>query len=65
MYAIRSRIAVAEAVAVGLTVWEYGGQGIRDVRVGYAHLAGRVLRLAGRDGTDFENLEAMAYGQKE
>jgi cellulose biosynthesis protein BcsQ len=62
-YAIRQRIAVAEAVAEGQTIWEYKAEGIKDVRVGYAHLVGRVLRLAGRDGAAAEQMEALAHGK--
>jgi chromosome partitioning protein len=64
LYAIRARIAVAEAVAVGQSIWEYNAQGLGDVRIGYAYLAGRVLRLAGRDGTAFEHVEAIAHGNQ-
>lgn len=64
MYAIRHRIAVAEAAANGCTIWEYnGGSGLVDVRVGYSYLIGRVLRLAGYDGSQAELLEALAHGK--
>ena len=65
MYAIRHRIAVAEAAANGCTVWEYSsGNGLVDVRIGYTYLIGRVLRLAGHDGSQAEILEALAHGKK-
>lgn len=48
-YVIRVRTAVAEATSYGKTIWEYGGSGIKDVRVGYTRLIGRVLALAGRE----------------
>lgn len=65
MYAIRTRAAVVEAWAAGVTIWEYDDDegGMKIVRVGYAHLTARVLRLAGYDGSNAELLEAMAHGK--
>lgn len=37
------RIAVAEAVAMGQTVWEYSGKGIFEVRDAYGYLLDRLL----------------------
>jgi len=51
MYAIRNRIAVAEAIACGVTIWEYKSDGIKDVCTGYSYLLGHILQLAGYDGT--------------
>lgn len=48
-YVIRQRIAVAEAVSFGKTIWEYNGSGIKEARRGYSVLVGRVMRLAGRE----------------
>jgi chromosome partitioning protein len=45
-YAIRTRTAVAEATSYGKTIFEYNGQGIQDVRRGYAVLMNRVMALA-------------------
>lgn len=50
-FAIPARIAVAEAVALGKTIFEHNARGIEAVRVGYSHLMGRVMAKAGRDVT--------------
>lgn len=45
--AIPTRIAVAEAVALGRTIYEHNARGLSDVKTGYSRLLERVLRLAG------------------
>lgn len=45
-YVIRNRVAVAQAVGFGKTIWEYKADGILDVRRGYSQLINRVLALA-------------------
>lgn len=44
--AIPARIAVAEAVAVGKTIWEHENKALLPVRLAYSHLLARVLQLA-------------------
>lgn len=60
-YVIHRRTAVKEAVSRQVTIWEYSGEGIKEVRRGYALLAGRILQRAGYDGSSSELLEVMTY----
>lgn len=40
---VPARVAVAEAVAVGKTIWEHGNGNIADVREAYTALVGRIV----------------------
>lgn len=42
---IPARVAVAEAVASGETIWTYKGRGIDDVRTGYTWLVERIMEV--------------------
>lgn len=55
-YVIHRRAAVKEAVSRQVTIWEYSGSGIKDVRRGYTHLIGRIMARA---GYDTESLQVM------
>lgn len=48
-YVIRNRVAVAQCVSYGKTIYEYNQQGIKDVRRGYTTLINRVVALAERE----------------
>lgn len=56
-FVIPSRIAVAEAVANGKTIWEFEAKSLDTVRVGYSFLLGRVMSLA--QGNGGEQMEAI------
>ena len=57
---VPSRVAVAEAVAVGRTIWEYKAQGIDDVRMAYSWL---VSRITSGVGASLEAVEEVVDGR--
>jgi cellulose biosynthesis protein BcsQ len=44
---VNLRVAVMEAQAYGLSIWEYNGEGIKDVRKSYSQLVSQVMSRTG------------------